>query len=58
MKARIVADYGLSLPSGRYLRPQETFDPAAEGLDQDVLQRLRDRGVVELVAEKSKGKGE
>ena len=51
-------DFGLSLANGRYLRPGEVFDPEAEGLDADVVHRLRDRGVVEIVADKPRGKGE
>ena len=51
MKARVVSEFALAMPSYSYIRPGEVFDPEAELLDPAALQRLVDRGAVEIVEE-------
>jgi hypothetical protein len=34
-----------------YIRPGEEFDPESEGLAPDLMQRLIDRGAIEIVEE-------
>jgi len=49
MNVRVVSEFGLSLPSGFYARPGDVIDPEAEGIAAGTLQRLVDRGAVELL---------
>jgi len=51
MKARVVSEFALAMPSYAYIRPEEEFDPEVELLPPDALQRLVDRGAVEIVEE-------
>jgi hypothetical protein len=51
MKARVVSEHGLTMPSGFYARPGDVIDAEVEMLPIDTLQRLVDRGAVELVEE-------
>lgn len=49
MKARVVSEFALAMPSYAYIRPGEEFDPEVELLPADALRRLVDRGAVVIV---------